>query len=275
MFSMKSFSCSPLEVIRCYMRNSELIYDLVRQEVVGRYKGSFLGIFWSLLTPMLMLGVYTFVFSVVFNAKWSASSASKTEFALVLFSGLLVFNVFSECVNRAPLLIVGNPNYVKKVVFPLEILTFVSIGTAIFHMALNLTVWLIFYGVFFGIPNVTIILLPIVMLPLVFITLGLSWLLAALGVYLRDLVQLSGLLTSTLLFISPVFFPISALPIEYQSLLEINPLTGTIEQVRDVLIWGKIPDAYNIVLSLVISIFVAWIGFTFFQKTRAGFADVV
>jgi lipopolysaccharide transport system permease protein len=222
-----------------------------------------------------MLTVYTFVFSVVFKARWSGGGDSKTEFALILFAGLMVFNLFAECVNRAPSLILSNVNYVKKVVFPLEILPAVSFGAALFHTAISFGVWLLFFLLFFGLPPVTALLLPIVIFPLAALTLGLSWFLASLGVYLRDVGQFIGIATTALLFLSPIFYPVSGLPQKYQTLLLLNPLTLVIEQVRDILIWGKTPDWIFFGGSLAASAMIAWLGFAWFQKTRKGFADVL
>src|SRR5471030_1326940 len=163
---MLNFPTSPKEMVNSFLRNRSLIKALVQREVVGRYRGSFMGILWSFFNPVFMLIVYTFVFSVVFKARWSGGSDSKSEFALVLFAGLLLFNLFSECVNRAPGLILSNPNYVKKIVFPLEILPIVSLGAALFHSAISLLVWLLFYVVLFGIPPVTALSLPLIIFPL-------------------------------------------------------------------------------------------------------------
>lgn len=272
---MQHFSTSPKEIFASFWRNRELAYSLAKREVLGKYRGSMMGVFWSFLTPLMMLAVYTFVFSVVFKAKWSVQSDSKTEFALVLFAGLIVFNLFSECVNRAPSLILSNANYVKKVVFPLEVLPWVSMGAALFHMAVSLGVWLMFHIFFFGIPHASVILFPVVILPLVLFTVGVSWVLASLGVYLRDVSQLTSILTTVLLFLSPIFYPISSLPATYKSLLMLNPLTPMIEQTRNVLFFGNGIDIFPIVASFLFASFVCWLGFYWFQKTRKGFADVI
>ena len=169
-----------------------------------------MGILWSFFNPVLMLIVYTFVFSIVFKARWIGGTDSKTEFALVLFAGLMMYNLFAECINRAPGLVLGNVNYVKKVVFPLEILPIVAIGSATFHLIISLFVWLCFYLIFIGVPPSTIGLLPVLLFPFFLMILGLTWLLASLGVYLRDVTQIIGILTTALLFLSPIFYPISA-----------------------------------------------------------------
>jgi lipopolysaccharide transport system permease protein len=272
---MKNFPATPREIAASLWRNRSLIKASIKREVLGRYRGSVMGILWSFLNPLFMLIVYTFVFSVVFKARWSAGSDSKTEFALVLFAGLLVFNLFAECINRAPGLIVGNVSYVKKVVYPLEILPWVGLGAALFHGAVSLGVWLVAYVVFFGLPHVTVLYFPLVLLPFGLFIMGLSWALASLGVYLRDVGQFIGLVTTVLMFLSPIFFPASALPEAYRPLLYMNPLTPVIEQTRDILFWGKAPDFTMLGIYFIATSTIAWLGFAWFQKTRKGFADVL
>jgi lipopolysaccharide transport system permease protein len=272
---MQRFSIAPQEIIASLWRNRHLIMTSIQREVMGRYRGSFMGILWSFFNPVFMLSVYTFVFSVVFKARWHSGSDSKTEFALILFSGLMVFNLFSECVNRAPSLILYNTNYVKKVIFPLEILPWVNLGGALFHGMVSFVVWLIAYIALFGVPHSTILLFPFIILPLLMFTVGLSWGLASLGVYLRDVSQFIGIITTALLFLSPIFYSSASLPEKYQILLQLNPLTPVIEQTRAVLFWGKLPDLKILVIYYCCSMFVAWLGFAWFQKTRKGFADVL
>lgn len=272
---MQNFSASPREMLASFWRNRGLIRNLVHREVVGRYKGSMLGIFWSLATPIFMLAVYTFVFSVVFKARWGAGSDSKTEFALLLFAGLIIFNLFSECISRAPGLILANVNYVKKVVFPLEVLPWVSMGGALFHFAVSLVVWLVAYGVLFGVPHWHALLLPLVVFPLMLFVMGLNWGLASLGVYLRDIGQIIGILLTMLMFLTPIFYPASALPEAFQSIMLFNPLTLPIEMARDLLFWGQVPNLTTLIMYTVGSTACALFGFAWFQKTRKGFADVV
>jgi lipopolysaccharide transport system permease protein len=272
---MLNFSTSPKEMVNSFWRHRSLITALVQREVVGRYRGSFMGILWSFFNPVFMLVVYTFVFSVVFKARWSGGSDSKTEFALILFAGLIVFNFFAECFNRSPTLILSNANYVKKVVFPLEILPWITVGSALFHMVISLTVWLLAYLMLFGVPHLTVLLFPLIILPLLLMIMGLTWALASLGVYLRDVAQFIGILTTVLMFLSPIFYPASALPEKYQHLLMLNPLTPAIESARDILFWGKLPDFNILGIYLAGSALIAWLGFAWFQKTRKGFADVI
>ena len=248
---------------------------MIKREVIGRYRGSFLGLIWSFVNPVLMLTVYTFVFGFVFKARWGQGEIDKFEFAMVLFAGLIVYNLFAECISRAPGLILSNVNYVKKVIFPLEILPWVALGSALFHTAINVAVLLIFL-LFIGHDFFwTMLWLPIVIAPFLLLIMGLSWILASLGVFIRDVGQLIGMVLTVLMFMSPIFYPLSALPDTIKLYLFLNPLTFMVDQVRDILLWGKQPNwPYWAIYSLV-SIVFAWLGLFWFEKTRKGFADVL
>lgn len=272
---MQHHSISPQEMLGSFWRNRNLITALTKREVIGRYRGSLLGIFWSLFNPILMLTVYTFVFSTLLKARWNNGVETTAEFSLVLFAGLIVFNLFSECIIRAPSLILANVNYVKKVVFPLEILTWVSLGSALFHTAISITVWLAAYGLLVGTPHPSALLFPIIIAPLALLIMGLSWGLSSTGVYLRDISQVIGILTTALLFLSPVFYPIDSIPMEYRNIFYANPLTPAIEGVRDILLQGKWPDITLLATYYAVAAIVAWLGFAWFQKTRKGFSDVI
>ena len=273
---MTNYSINPLDLFRSLSRNRQLLWQMTKRDVAGRYRGSVLGLFWSFVNPVFMLTIYTFFFSVVFNARWGAShSESKTEFAIILFAGLIVFNLFSEVINRAPSLILGNVNYVKKVVFPLEILPFIITGSTLFHTGISVIVLIVFHGLVNQALPVTALLLPLVLLPLIGLILGFSWLLASLGVFLRDVGQTVSILTTALMFLSPVFFPASSLPKQIQAYLFLNPLTFIIEQTRGVLLWGTLPNWHGLGVHLLINMIFAWVGLFWFQKTRKGFADVL
>jgi lipopolysaccharide transport system permease protein len=272
---MQLHAASPREIAASLWRNRALIAMLATREALGRYRGSVLGILWSFFHPVLMLAVYTFVFSSVFKARWDLGGGSTGEYALVVFAGLMVFNLFAECLTRAPAIIVQNVNYVKKVVFPLEILPWVTLGAALFHFIISLSVWLVFYISVVGRPPLTALLLPVAMTPLVLTLLGFSWCLAALGVYLRDVGQFIGIATSALIFLSPILYPLSVLPETVRTALYLNPLTPAVEQVRAVLIWGRVPDPAQYATFLAVGALIAGLGFAFFQKTRKGFADVL
>jgi lipopolysaccharide transport system permease protein len=273
---MQSHSIAPQETFLSLWRNRTLFYALTKREIVGRYRGSFLGLRWSFFNPLFMLAVYTFVFSVVFRVRWGeAGSGSRTEFALILFAGLIVFNLFAECFIRAPELILSNVNYVKKIVFPLEILPWVTLGAALFQGLISVLVWLGAYFLFFGLPHFTIIFLPVIFIPLGFLILGLSWALASLGAYLRDVSQVVGLLATVFMFLSPIFYPLSAVPATYRPLLWLNPLMPAIEMTRAVLYWGHMPNWGHLGAYYLATALIAWLGFAWFQKTRKGFADVL
>jgi len=259
------------------MQQLSLIAILVYREIVGRYRGSLLGILWSLITPLFMLAVYTFAFGFVFQARWGGAegSASTGSFALNLFAGLIVFQIFAEVINRAPSLILTNQNYVKKVIFPLEILAPVALGSALFHAVVSFIVLLVVIPfVFDGIP-VTALMLPLVLIPLSILVLGLSWFLASFGVYVRDVSQSLGTIVTACLFLSPVFYPITVLPEWAHFWIRLNPITIPVEQSRNVLIHGIVPDLSIMALYTVVALAFATLGYLWFQKTRKGFADVL
>ena len=258
-------------------RNRGLILQMTKREVIGRYKGSVMGLTWSLFNPILMLSVYTIVFSQVFRSRWGSagSTESKTQFAVVLFAGIIVHSLLSEVLNRAPGLILSNVNYVKKVVFPLEILPVISMGAAIFHSMISLVVLMTAFILFNGYAHWTALLAPLVLLPLVVLALGLAWILASIGVFVRDVSQTIGILMTVLMFLSPVFYPISSLSERFRPLFMANPLTFIIEQAREVIIWGHLPNWGGLAIYLLIALGVMWLGFAWFQKTKKGFADVL
>ncbi len=270
-------SISPLHAVESLIKNRRLIAQMTKREVVGRYRGSIIGLAWSFFNPLLMLAIYTFVFSVVFNARWSGigQESTKMDFAIIFFGGLIMYGVFAECVNRAPTTILGNANYVKKVVFPLEILPVITCGSALFHAAVSIAVLLLAQLVFEGRVPWTAVLFPLVMAPLVMATMGVAWCLSALGVYVRDINQVTGMITTMMMFLSPIFFPMSAMPEEFRSLIAINPLVYFLEEGRNTLIFGVVPDMLHLVYAWGASIAVAAAGFAVFQKMRNGFSDVL
>lgn len=229
--------------IDSFWTNRELWLRLTEREVLGRYRGSALGILWSFITPLAMIAVYTFVFSQVFKARWgSLEEAGPLGFAINLFAGLIVFNLFSECISRAPSLICMNPNYVKKVIFPLETLGSVAVGNAGFHAITSLTILLLIELLAMHYIPLTIFWLPLVWTPLVLLSMAGTWLLSAAGVFIRDIGQLINVGLNMLMFLSPIFFPVSALPDRWQPILKLNPLAMIIEQTRLVLVQGVRPQ---------------------------------
>lgn len=268
-------SGSPLTLARSVADHWRLIHQLAKRDVSSRYRGSIIGLGWSFFTPLLMLAVYTFVFSVVFQARWNVDTKDREAFAIILFVGILVHGLFAECVNRAPTLIMIHANYVKRVIFPLEILPLVTLVSALFNAAVSLAVLLVAQLIIHGSIPWTALLFPLVLAPLILTTLGFAWLLAGLGVYVRDIGQVTVILTMVMLFLAPVFYPLSALPEPYQDWLYLNPLTFIIEQSRVVLLWGEQPSWTGLGEHLVIGAAIAWAGFWSFQKLRRGFGDVL
>lgn len=276
MNSRAEHAATPSALFASFWRNRQLILQMTKRDVLGRYKGSVMGLAWSFFNPVLMLVVYTFFFSVVFKARWGgAGDNSKASFAIILFVGMIVHGLFAEVVNRAPSIILSNVNYVKKVVFPLEALAWVNIGSALFHSAIGFVVLLIAQiGINQNLPW-TVLFFPLILLPLVLVAQGFAWFLAALSVYARDVGQVTGIFTTILTFLSPVFYPVAALPPRYQVLLRINPLTIIIEEGRNALIFGVAPQWGQWASAMTVGGIVAWLGFWWFQKTRKGFADVL
>jgi len=269
-------SASLIAMERSIWHHRSLIKQMTWREVIGRYKGSMFGLVWSFFNPMIMLAVYTFVFSVIFKARWNIGGADdKHSFAIVLFVGLILHGLFAEVINRAPSLISSNVNYVKKVIFPLEILPVVTIGSALFHGLISVLVLLCGFVILNGYIQWTVLLLPVVIFPFLLMTLGFAWVIASLGVYLRDLGQFVGQLTTVMMFLAPVLYPISILPERFHVFLMLNPLTFIIEMARDILLFGHLPNWGGLAIYTTVSVLVAWLGYFWFQKTRRGFSDVL
>lgn len=275
MNAQRVLGAGPLSLIHSLWYYRQLIVAMTKREVVGRYRGSIMGLAWSFFNPVLMLAVYTFVFSEVFQSRWPGQDGGKGGFAILLFVGMIVHGLFSECANRSASLIITNGNYVKKVIFPLEILTVITLGSALFHTCISLIVLLGAQFLLTHQLHLSALLFPLILMPLLIATLGISWWLAALGVYLRDVGQVIGVLTTVLLFLSPVLYPVAALPEIYQPWLKLNPLTYIIEESRNVLLFGLLPQWGSLALAMLIGLVIAAAGFWFFQRTRKGFADVI
>lgn len=256
-------------------KNRELIAQLTKREVLQRYRGSLLGIFWSLLTPIFMLAVYTFVFGVVFKSRWSASTETQSQFALILFCGLSVFGIFSEIISRAPTLILGNPNYIKRVVFPLEILPLAIIGSALVNGLISILVLVAVTAVVTGGVPLTILYLPLILVPLILFSLGLAWFFASLGVYFRDIAQIMPIVISALMFLSPIFYPVSAIPERLRPIFYLNPISYVVENARNIILWGNNPDWLPLLFVTTASLVCCILGFMWFENTKKGFVDVI
>ncbi|WP_284757527.1 ABC transporter permease [Agrobacterium sp. fls2-241-TYG-188a] len=267
---------SPASIAQSFARHWGLIKELVKRDFSSRYRGSAFGIAWILLVPLIFLVVYTVFFSGILKARWlNEASGSTVLFAVNLFAGLLLHMFLAECINRAPHLILSQPNYVKKVVFPLEIIPLVSVASSFVNLLISVLV-LIAFCLFSGFGlHLTVFLVPVVFLPLVLFSLGVSAFLSSLGVYMRDVSQVTGFISTILLFLSPVFFSSEMFPADYRWLLNLNPLTLPIEQLRSVVIEGKGFGLVDWLCGFVVGLVSTCAGFAWFQKTRSGFADVI
>jgi lipopolysaccharide transport system permease protein len=262
---------------KSFWHNRHLIWRLTERDILSRYKGSAIGAGWSAITPLAMLAVYTFVFSQVFRARWgSLDEHGPAGFAVNLFAGLIVFTIFSECVGKAAGLITSNPNYVKKVIFPLDALSWVTVGSALFHGLISIAILLIFELVVTmrSIP-LTVLWLPIVWVPLILGTQACVLLLSAAGVFLRDIGQATNIGLNMIMFLSPIFFPLSALPPRWQPILGLNPLAIIIEETRKVMIQGSQPSFTVMVTGIITSYLCCVLAFKTFSKAQRAFADVI
>ncbi len=266
---------NPLSPYVAFLRHRTLIVQMARRDVVGRYRGSFIGMLWSFINPLLMLGIYTFVFGVIFASRWGAQSTGTFGYAVMLFVGLNLYMLFAECANHAPTLIIENTNFVKKVVFPLETLAWSTLGAALFHLLVSTIVLLLFAAAVQGTMPWTILIFPIIVAVFLPFVAGTVWLLSSLGVFLRDLKQAMGIITAALMFLAPIFYPMERIPSQYRHLVYLNPLTVPVEASQDVLIRGQLPDWNVLGLYALASCLFAWFAFAWFERTRQGFADVL
>ena len=262
-------------VLRQSWLQRQLFLKLLRRDFAERYRGSYLGAVWAILLPLLSLSVFTFFFGVIFKIRWPEhSSDALHDLALILFIGMALYNFLAECLCRAPGLILAHQSYVKNVVFPLEMLSAVMVTSALLILGVTFAV-ILFLKALIGGLTATVLLLPIIVLPLVLCALGLSWFLSSLGVFIRDTQQLVVPLVQLLMFLSPVFYPASALPVEVRPWLEYNPLALVIEQARGIILFGQPPAWTPYLFALAVSLLLAVLGAYWFARTRKGFADVL
>jgi lipopolysaccharide transport system permease protein len=254
-------------------RHSYLIWQMTKREVLARYKGSALGLGWSLLYPLLLLATYTFVFRLIFKARWPGVDDHPGNFALNIFAGLVVFNLFSELVGRAPRLVVEQPNLVKRVVFPLEVLPWVGVAGAYFHAGLSMLVLLAGALLVQNSLPPSALAAPLIMLAMLPMLLFMGWLLAGFGVFLRDISQMVPPVLNVLMFLTPVLYPASALPKGVQDWLGFNPLTLPIESLRAALLLGQWPDWIALLTyAYTWTLLASFAAFTFW-RLRPAFAD--
>lgn len=260
---------------RALLEHRSLTLELAKRDVLGRYRGASFGLLWSLISPFLLLCVYTFSFGTVMGGRWPQIGAGQAHYSIILFAGMIVHGFLAECINRAPVLIVGNPNFVKRVIFPLDILPWPMVLSALFHMLMNLVVFIVLRLIMDHVFAWTVVLLPLVVFPLIVLALGISWFLASAGVYMRDISQITGVLTMALLFLSSAMMPLKSVPDSYRWVFQANPLTFIIDQAREVMLWGQMPDWLGLGIYLLAALAVAYLGYVWFMATRKGFADVL
>ncbi len=256
-------------------RHRDLIRELVMRDLAQRYRGSLLGWVWAALNPLLMLAVYSFVFGYVFRARWGDSGGDPAQFAVYLFAGLILHGLLAECLTRGPRLVLDAPNLVKRVVFPLEVFPWMVLGSALFTAVTSFAVMLVGAGFILGHIPWTVIFAPLVILPLCFLGLALGWFLAGLGVFLRDIGQIVPLISTILLFMSPIFFPIEALPEAFRPLVFLNPLSLIVVELRAVALEGRLPNWEALLIYAAVASVLAWASLVWFRRMRPHFADFV
>ena len=275
-----SFWGTPRAMGAGLLAQRHLIWQLTKREVAARYRGSMLGLLWAFLQPLIMLAVYSFVFSVVFRARWPelidpGAEGANLAFAAVLLAGLVVHGFIADCLTRAPQLVIGNPNYVKKLIFPLEILPWTVIGSALIHSLISTGLLVVFAAIVLGKVYWTVILLPVIFAPYVILSVGLIWGIASIGVFVRDIGQVIGVLVTVMLFVSTIFFPADRVPELVRPVIYLNPISFIVDQVRAVVFWGQLPDWLGLGVYLLIALAVAWLGYYVFSRLRRAFADVL
>lgn len=252
---------------------------LFKRDISARYRGSVVGLAWTFLVPLLMLAIYAFVFGSVFQMRWSPETGDQNggllDFALILFVGLMTHSYATEVLTRSPHIILSHVNLVKRVVFPLQILPIMTVSTALFQYFVSLLVFLCFQFVATGAVSPGVLWLPVIVAPFTLLLVGCGWFLAAFTVYFRDVAQLMGLAATVLLFMSPVFYPVSRLPAGLWPLFQLNPLTFIIEQSRLAVFSGMAPDFVGLALYTAVAALVAIVGFLTFERLRKGFSDVL
>jgi len=254
------------------LQHRVLLIQLVKRDVLTRYRGAIFGVFWMFLSPLLMIAIFAFVFGQIFQSRWP-QQPDGLPFWLMLFSGLIVFNVFAESVSRAPGSVRGFPNYVKKIIFPVAILPLVPVGAGFAHAAFNLLILVIALA-WVGHLSISLVLFPFLLLPVLLLAVGLSWFVAAWGVFIKDMSQIVPLFTQMLLFLSPVFYPVSAVPDFLRPVYQLNPLGTVIEAVRASMLGLPVPwSAWFGALAL--GLLIGGLGYRFFQHSRDEFADAL
>ncbi len=270
------YSISLYSLIESILKNKDLILQLTKRNILLKYRGSLLGFIWSFLQPIIQLAIYTFAFSIVFKAKWGIENESHFDFALILFASLNVFNLLGDVMRESPFLILNHTSYVKKVVFPLELLPIAHLLTVAFNTTISLIIFILLFAFLGASPiPMSIFMLPLILVPLMFLSLASAYFISSLCVYFRDIAQIVGNAVTVLMFVSPVFFSIDRISQKYQWLLLLNPLSHILDASRSVMIFGRYPQISYLVAYWLLSILALALGYWWFQRSRISFGDLV
>lgn len=260
---------------RVFGPDRSLTAQLAWRDILGRYRGANFGLFWSLIGPLMMLAIYALAFGHILGSRWVRPEGEGANFAIVLFLGIIVHGFFAECVSRAPGLMQANANYVKKVIFPLPVLPWAVVWSALFHMAMNMLVFVVLAGLVYGEFSWYIFLFPVVIAPLVMLTIAVSWVTASLGVYLRDISQAVPVVVTGMFFLSSAIIPVESVPEQYRLVFHLNPLTFFIDQARNVALWQVLPDWQGLAAYTAAGLVAMYLAYAWFRLTSRGFADVL
>ncbi len=269
---MSAVVINPLRIFSDVWRHRYLLGQLIKRDVLLRYRGAMFGVLWIFLSPLFMLAIFAFVFGQVFQTRWP-QQGNGLPFWLLLYSGLITFNVFAETVSRAPAAVRGYPSFVKKIIFPVHILPVVPLGAALVHATFNFLILVVALACVGGLHS-QLMLFPLLLLPVLLLALGLSWFVAAWGVFIKDMTQIVPMFVQMLMFMSPVFYPASAVPEILRPVYQFNPLGVVIETSRSVvtgqpIFWGDWG------LALGFCLVASMLGYAFFQHSREEFADAL
>jgi lipopolysaccharide transport system permease protein len=266
---------NPFCFLAAFWRHRALALSLARRRVEAHYRGAALGMFWAVLQPLLLLSIYTFVFSSVLGARWGPTETNPRAFALHLFSGLVLFQFYASVANDAPNLMLSHATYLKQVIFPAEVLPMASLLAALFDLVVGLALWIGFYGMERGVPPPTALGLLLIVIPIALLAIATSWLLSSLGVFLRDLAQLTSLAVTALMFLSPIFYPVTRVPAAMRDVYDLNPFAHLLDATRQLLFDGAWPDWGPIAVVAIGAWLFAWGAYAWFMRTRHTFADVL
>lgn len=267
----------PRRPIAAIWDSRDLVYRFTVRQLRSQYRGTQLGLLWNALSPILLLAVYTLVFGTILGVRLSNKPGEgPLDYAVLLFVGLMVFQAFSLPITQAPTLVTSKPNLVKKVVFPLEILPVTTTLAALASSSVGLAMVLIVHLLRGGTIGWWALAFPIVLVPIILITVGVGWILGSLGVFIRDLQPLVGTIVQRLLFfLTPIFYSIDTIPEAYRGLMHLNPLTGVVQGARNTLMFNQPPDWLPLAIWFVASLVIFQVGYAVFCKGRRGFADVL